>query len=132
MSIRFIWDDSYSVDRKDIDNQHKRMFDLANGLPEDLGQRRIMETIMDLYKYTREHFEAEEQMMKEIGYPKIEEHTTLHEELILGLNAMAAKAFDDDQSVFAFKKFIYDWVIDHILNHDRDYFRFAKGQQLAH
>ena len=129
MSIKLIWNDSCSVGNKKLDNQHKRMFDLANSLPEHLGQQLIDRIIMDLYKHTNEHFTLEEQMMQEIGYPKIDEHKELHNDLITKLNNISTQSFNDDQSVFDFKKFIYYWVIDHIINNDRDYFRFARQKQ---
>lgn len=132
MSVQFVWDDSYSVGREDIDNQHKRMFNLANQLPEEPGKARVKMTIMDLYKHTREHFEAEEAMMKQIGYPKLDEHRELHNEFISKLNDVSVQSFDNDQSVFAFKKLLYDWLIDHILHHDKNYFRFTQDQKLAH
>jgi hemerythrin-like metal-binding protein len=117
------------VGRKDIDKQHKHIFNIANSLPESCDEALIKKNIMKLYKYTREHFKAEEQMMKEIGYPGIEEHRDLHEDLISQLNDISNQKFENDQSVVVFKQFVYDWVVNHILNHDNDYFRFTKKQQ---
>ena len=70
MSIIFEWDNSFSVANEEIDQQHKMLFDLANSIGDDLNQQRIKKNIIVLYKYTREHFAAEEQMMQRISYPK--------------------------------------------------------------
>ncbi|MBU8848050.1 MAG: bacteriohemerythrin [Desulfobacterales bacterium] len=121
MSV-FEWDDSFSVANEEIDQQHKMLFDLANSIGDDLNQQRIKKNIMDLYKYTREHFAAEEQMMQRISYPKFEEHKELHEDLITKLNTISAQPFEDDESV-------YDWLTHHILNKDMDYMRFAQDKR---
>jgi len=129
MPIQFIWNESYSVGNSEIDQQHQSWFDLANSLPEKLDRVLIKHTIMDLFTYTRKHFTAEETMMLEIGYPKLDAHKVLHDDLITKLSEIGLESFQGDQSVFAFKKFIYDWIIDHIMRHDKDYFRFVQQKQ---
>jgi hemerythrin len=129
MSIKFEWDNSFSVANEEIDNQHKMLFDLANSIGDDLNQQRIKKIIMDLYKYTREHFAAEEQMMKRISYPKFEEHKELHKDLITKLNTISAQPFEDDESVYDFITFMYDWLTHHILNKDMDFMRFAQDKR---
>lgn len=133
MEIKFIWDDSFTVGRPDIDGQHKRMFNLANALPERLNVVMARRAVMAFYKYTREHFSAEEQMMKEIGYPNLEEHHRLHEELITELGRVGDNSFRDENAYTAFKQFLFTWVTEHIMKRDKDYFRFCreKGIQPA-
>ena len=127
MAIRFEWDDSFSVANAEIDMQHKILFDLANSLGDDLNQQRIKKIIMLLYKYTREHFTAEEQMMQRINYPKLKEHKELHGELITKLDTISTQSFEDDESVSGFITFVYDWLTHHILNKDKDYMQFAQN-----
>ena len=129
MSIRFEWEDSFSVANEEIDQQHKMLFDLANSIGDDLNQQRAKKIIMDLYKYTREHFAAEEQMMQRISYPKFEEHKELHTDLITKLNTISAQPFDNEESVSDFITFVYDWLTHHILNKDMDYMRFANDKK---
>jgi hemerythrin-like metal-binding protein len=88
MSIIFEWDNSFSVANEEIDQQHKMLFDLANSIGDDLNQQQIKKNIIVLYKYTREHFAAEEKMMQKISYPKFEEHKELHKDLITKLNTI--------------------------------------------
>ena len=130
MTIRFEWDEFYSVGNSDIDNQHKFVFNSANSLPEDLFKKDINRIIMTFFKHTRKHFAAEEKMMVEIEYPKISEHRELHNELVTKLNKISKSSFESDDDVYVFKKFIYDWIIDHILIHDKDYFRFNRDRKI--
>ena len=129
MSIIFKWDNSFSVANEEIDQQHKMLFDLANSIGDDLNQQRIKKNIIVLYKYTREHFAAEEQMMQRISYPKFEEHKELHKDLITKLDTISAQPFEDDESVYDFITFVYDWLTHHILNKDMDFMRFTQDKR---
>jgi hemerythrin len=129
MSIHFLWDKTYTIGNPDLDEQHKRIFELANSLPEVLNEGDIKQIIWRMFKHVHEHFVREEKMMKEIGYPQLAEHRKLHDELITRLSDISTHSFDSDQSVFEFKKFIYDWIIDHIMNIDKGYFRFVQAKK---
>jgi len=129
MAIDFVWEDAYTVGDEEIDGQHQRMFRLANELPEVLDVPLVKRRIMDLYRHTREHFEAEEAMMKRIGYPGLDDHRELHIDLVTRLNAVSSGSFESARAVCDFKRFVYDWVLDHIMCRDKDYFRFAQERK---
>jgi len=130
MSKKFVWDDSFSVANAKIDMQHKKLFDIANSIVTNQSQQQIKSVIIDLYKYIREHFVAEEQMMHSISYPKLKEHKKQHKELISDLNTMSTQSFDDKESVTNFVTFVYYWLTHHILYQDMDYMRFAQDQAI--
>ncbi len=127
MAIHFIWEESYEVGDEELDNQHKRIFKLANSLPETLDDERVRSSIMDIYRHARDHFFAEEIHMKEICYPGLDEHRKFHDGLIKKLSELGEQSFEDDESVLGFKKFVYDWIIEHIMVHDKDYFQFTQN-----
>lgn len=127
MPIKFVWDKGYSVGNEMIDSQHRRLFDLGNEI-QNIQLSGVTRTIMNLYKHSREHFNTEEQHMKSIGYPKLLHHRELHNNLITGLNDLVQRPIDSNQRLESFKKFVYDWIIDHILNHDKKYFEFYQEQ----
>jgi len=68
-------------------------------------------------------------MMQRISYPKFEEHKELHKDLITKLNTISAQSFEDDESVYDFITFVYDWLTHHILNKDMDFIRFAQDKK---
>lgn len=125
MPIKFVWDKSYSVGHETIDSQHRRLFELGNDM-QNVDISGVTRAIMSLYKHAREHFDSEEQHMKAIGYPKLEQHRELHNDLITGLNNVAKKPIDTVAGLESFKRFVYDWIIDHILNQDKKYFEFYR------
>jgi hemerythrin len=129
MSIQFIWEDKYSVGDPVIDQQHMGMFELANQLPEVCDSSDVKPIIMKLYKYVHAHFSAEEEMMKSIGFPQLAEHKLLHEDLITQLNDLSSQPLDTDEAVYGFKKFVYNWLIDHILEEDNKYFLFIENRK---
>ncbi len=124
MSIKFEWKEKYSVGNLNIDQQHKGIFEIANSLTEEMNENEIKIILMKLFKYTRVHFADEEEMMKKIGYPKLDEQRELHNELISKLSTLSVKSFDTVQFVINFKKFVYGWITNHILLHDMDYFHY--------
>jgi len=129
MSIKFLWDKRYTVGNPSFDEQHKRIFEIANSLPEVVDEELIKNIIWRLFKHVNEHFATEEKMMKDISYPRLAEHRQLHDELITKLSDISTQSFGSDQSVFQFKKFIYDWIIEHIMNADNGYFRFVQKKR---
>ncbi|MCK5680543.1 hemerythrin family protein [bacterium] len=129
MSIQFVWKDKYSVGNSEIDKQHKGLFELGNELPEVSGEQDVKPIIMQLFKYTREHFSAEEEMMNSIGFPYLAGHKKLHDDFITELSEISSQSLDTDKSIYGFKEFVYKWLLGHILTEDNKYFRFAQAQK---
>ncbi|MDA3962224.1 MAG: hemerythrin family protein [Planctomycetota bacterium] len=128
MSIQFVWNERYSVGNPEIDQQHKRMFELANSLPEVASSQDVRPLVLRLFKYTREHFSCEEEMMRSIGYPLVAEHVALHEGLIGKLCKVSEQPLGGGDDVLKFKEFVYAWLVDHIMTEDNKYFQFVSGQ----
>lgn len=126
MNAQFAWNEKYSVGDSEIDNQHKSLFELGNRISNSASTHDIKPDVMRLFKYTREHFKAEEAMMKRIGFPLAAEHAKLHDDLITKLSDVTSIPLDTDDNIDAFKKFIFEWLIDHIMNEDNKYFRFSR------
>lgn len=131
MNMTFLWNDTYSVGNPEIDEQHKRMFDLANRLPELSGEADIKPVIMRLYKYTREHFSHEEEEMRSIGFPLLDEHILQHDDLITQLNKISSQPVITDDDIYVFKKFICEWLILHIMIEDNKYFQFSRERKVG-
>ncbi len=121
-----VWDSSYSVRVKEIDNQHKRMIDYINLLEastRDADPKELVGRILKgLMVYTIEHFTTEEDYFRKFNYEKTEEHIVEHQKLIMKLNNYVAQfekddAFNSDQ----FMSFLRDWLIDHIMGVDKEY-----------
>ena len=128
MSIQFVWDKSLTVGNPDLDEQHQKVFELANSLSNDSDEGQMKRTILQIFKHLTKHFSDEENMMKEIGYPKRAEHQELHNELITKLSDIKMISLSAGEPVIQFKKFIFEWITDHIMNADKEYFLFQQKQ----
>ena len=124
--MRIEWEEKYSVGNKEIDDQHKKLFNLANTI--ELAEKsHVTKIIMGLYKYTMRHFTAEEKMMEKSGYPYLSEHKKLHDNLITKLNDISERAdMGRDIDMEKLKVFVFEWLTDHILKQDKDYMDYLK------
>jgi len=124
--MKIEWEEKYSVGNKEIDNQHKKLFNLANTI-ELAKKSHVTKIIMGLYKYTRRHFTAEEKMMEESGYPYLLEHKELHDDLITKLNKISETAeMGQDIDMEKLRVFVFEWLTDHILKQDKDYMGYLR------
>jgi hemerythrin len=120
------WDESYNIGIREIDNQHRGLFDLISKLSttqryETSGQY-FLATLNKLVEYARIHFATEERYMREAQYPKLIEHQQEHRlffpEVEKLMNDLELKQPDIHQKILDFLK---DWYMSHILGTDRDY-----------
>lgn len=126
MSIIFSWSDEYCVGDADIDNQHRILMELANSLGDDMGMEEVKGILLQLVHHSKEHFTCEERMMEQIGYPDIAEHKKLHTDMITTLGDFCLQKYETADEVHEFRKFVYDWIIDHLLHHDKKFFRYVQ------
>ena len=129
MTTSFKWADIYSVGNELIDGQHKNMFEIANSIPENFTDKSLKKTIVNLYKHALKHFDAEEGLMKQTGYENTAEHIRQHNNLVSRLNDITEKPFRTDEDLLKFKKFVYGWIIEHIMQQDKMFFDFIKRQK---
>ncbi len=81
----FSWKEKYSVNVREIDEQHKKLIgmiaQLDDAMREGKGKQVLDKTLQDLIGYTRTHFMTEERIMKANGYPDYEEQKTKHDKM---------------------------------------------------
>ena len=119
----------YRIDA--IDDQHKLFLDYVNECYNAAcrdGQRRVTEaTIYDLKIYAAAHFLFEEDIMKEKGYPGLDDHIKQHkyfESQVVELEK--AHAEGRVRTVESLLQFLRDWFLKHILEHDKKLAAFLK------
>lgn len=120
------WSDQYLIGIDEIDQQHKYLFELINESLQCDEMAKLKLSLIQLYKYTREHFKAEETLMKSISYGKYELHVQKHNELIIMLNNKSKEALDDPTKRDELDNFLAGWLIRHIVRNDLDISRFLK------
>lgn len=117
------WSDQYLVGNDLIDRQHRYLFDLINAFHdafiEQRDRREVLRLLNQLIEYSESHFQDEERVMRESGYPELEQHHAEHARLyerIFALNAkLADRSFNPTYDTIAFLR---TWLSDHIIGND--------------
>ena len=129
------WTDALSVNIKEIDTQHQRLFELMNKLHEAMkigkGNDVLGGILGDLVKYTVVHFSNEESHLKKYGYPEYVQHKKIHDDLTQKAKALKA-SFDQGKQTISIDvlTFLKDWLNNHILKTDKRYSSFLNGKGL--
>jgi methyl-accepting chemotaxis protein/hemerythrin len=120
------WDESLSVSIDEIDDQHKVLVDMINGLHEAMRSRKgekVLAGLVDaLKKYTVEHFGVEERYMEKYKYPGYLNHKKEHERFVAKVLEFES-AFKDGKTSLTMDvmRFLKDWLVGHIKGVDKKY-----------
>ena len=122
----------------DIDDQHRKLLELANRVvnPSAIRSDAPMfdEALKFLEEYVIYHFAAEEYAMAEFGYPNEIHHHQLHSNFRDDVAAFVAQAFREGVSKDLRLKVsfaIENWFLEHIRITDHDLANFLKQQGRA-
>ncbi|NWJ39397.1 MAG: hemerythrin family protein [Geothrix sp.] len=119
------WHQRFSVGHAEIDQQHRRLFELVNhfddviqmGMPGELPH--IVEDIISLGDA---HFRFEEGVIQDTGFPRVAEHRKMHAELLDQIRVMQTRLMAGGHvSHKAVVRFLADWLTNHILREDMEY-----------
>ncbi|NJO89584.1 MAG: hemerythrin family protein [Chloroflexia bacterium] len=129
-----LWNESYSVGIKLIDEQHKGLINILNKLYESFIDQTVgkmlEEIIRELVDYTKYHFNTEERLFTESNYPDKEKHIIEHQEFVEKVNKFKTDLENGKSSLtFQLMNFLRNWLLNHIAMSDQAYashFR-AKG-----
>lgn len=123
------WEESYSVGVKVLDDDHKKLIQLLNqfmtAYKYHTGEVFERKALMELVDYTKYHFQREEAMLEEHGYPDIESHKGQHIAMIAEV-----ERFVEDYEVRGHKalegvaSYLTGWLINHINGTDKQYTDF--------
>jgi hemerythrin len=133
--FRFAWSDAFGVGVKELDDQHRRLFSLVNGLSEIIGKTGKIEgheaEKKELLAFARVHFQTEEALMEAHDYSRSEVQRKEHGDLIARLERFAGegerRARPRAQTAVDYLK---DWLIRHVLLEDLRYRDFFKEKGL--
>ena len=122
--------EEYYLGISEIDNEHKKLFEIAEEAYALLNDEfvtdkfdYIVKILGDLKDYTIFHFENEEKYMESIEFKKLFSHKIEHQEFIKKLNQLDWEEIekDQDKAILEILNFLNDWLVNHILFTDKLY-----------
>jgi hemerythrin len=122
------WKDEYSLGIPAIDIQHRRIFDcivgILAGTPND-DRLRAEGEVLRLLGLLQQHFSLEENMMRALHYPELEQHAEEHKKFAADVHGLAERFLRNKGGVSREAiKIAHRWLQEHIMVTDRDYVHY--------
>ena len=129
------WTPDLEVDEGKIDEQHRELFKriskLVSAIKSKTCKFEIGPTTAFLEEYIIEHFNDEQEMMREAGYPDFEVHKAIHEKFISDFNELKknleSESSNYTKSVYT-NQIVVDWILEHIQEMDKAFGRFLSSE----
>ncbi len=120
------WNESLSVNVREIDEQHKKLIaligDLHRAMLAGQGKQALGKVLDGLISYTNTHFAAEERLMKMNGYPDFEGHHDIHIKMAQKVQDIQKRHSQGQMNItLDTMKFLEDWITKHIMGTDKKY-----------
>lgn len=121
------WENKYKVNVEVIDQQHEHLFEIVNNMYNSIvkgeEQNALADVLSELIAYTVYHFETEENLFKEYGYPDYLEHKKQHDDLCKQVLELQEQFQLKVVTItFEVMDFLSAWLQEHTTNSD---LRFA-------
>jgi hemerythrin-like metal-binding protein len=129
------WQDDYSINVREIDDQHRALISLVNELHDAVKSRCDTDTLSiimaKLIADTEAHFSTEESLMVQYDYPGYAIHKAQHDELLGELRAFAKEVTGMPHSAFRFNFDVStDWLMHHIGQSDSRLGKFLNEKEV--
>lgn len=120
------WSHARTVGVKAMDDQHGILMDTMNELRlavvHGLGREKVSEVLDRLIEFTRMHFWSEEQLMKQQGFPGLDEHRAAHQQILAQTLESAHRAqLGEQMQMRPLLCFLRESYIEHIEGLDQEY-----------
>ena len=109
-----------------IDNEHRRLFELVNEaanllMREDFIRSDVDTILMELDEYAVLHFKHEEEYMKEINDPELPRQKEMHQTFVNKLKEIEQSdrnSKDEKETLINIVRFVARWLFTHIISSD--------------
>jgi hemerythrin len=126
-----VWNDVYSVGVTQFDEQHKTLVTMINDLFQ-ICKNETTESKVPLVKafskaaeYAQSHFHVEEEHLKQINYPGLQEQIKEHQAFMTEIWSQFNKFQNNELNFIDLPRFLKNWLLNHIAVIDKKYSNFA-------
>jgi len=125
--LNLSWQSQYESGNPLIDREHRGLFDASNQILSAVMSGESKSDIALLFdaliKDIEHHFNDEEDVLKSVAYPGLEQHVKIHEALLGRARQFADRHANGELSLGdLFSYLAYDVITKHLLNEDRKFF----------
>jgi len=128
----FKWTADMRIDNGPIDDDHKKLIEIANCVLEltrpNSDSEKLKQAIRELYDYVKYHFSREENLMKKLKYSETEDHQRKHEAIIKEMNHFLTSSHHMAEMLSNFRQLVNKWVIQHIMVEDKKLHFFMESK----
>lgn len=125
------WREGYNTGVPQFDDEHHKIVELIDrmftAIRDKSGKEVIEKACHDVVAYTGYHFDNEEQAMRAVAYPELDEHIAEHNRLkaeALKFNEIIHNNFPEGTNEFY--RFLRDWLVNHIQECDKKYGQYLE------
>jgi hemerythrin len=119
----------------EIDEQHAHIAELINAVDAaattGAGVSTIDLVLGLLTRYLEVHFQAEERLMRSVGYPALTAHAAHHRWCGEQVDGLLQGYRDGKNGIDAPLNFVRDWMANHTLTRDKEFAAFVRGTRSA-
>jgi hemerythrin len=132
-STFLVWDDACNTGIDQLDEDHKKLLNMINNLRSstlcNTGEEFERCTLQELVDYTESHFDREERLMQEHGYPDYEGHKAQHDQMAQYVAGFVKRYDEQGNKVLPdVADHLTRWLIQHIKGTDMKYVEFFKQE----
>lgn len=132
-----IWKEKYKIGVPQIDAQHEELFSHVTAFVEtvrsdkewDVKISNVNETLNFMKDYVVTHFREEEAYQEEIGYPELEQHKKMHNEMVAYVGMISEQCEKDGYREIVMQQFagkLVTWLVNHVVTDDQKIADFMK------
>ena len=130
------WHESLETGDREVDNQHRALYDLVNDLNAsallDEGQQNESDALQRIVTYAATHFASEEALMERFSYPQLSEHKSAHDDFARSAQGLASEhAAGRGPGIRDLATFMEEWLVEHIANFDQPMVEYVRACRLA-
>ncbi|OFX26013.1 MAG: hypothetical protein A2V77_05375 [Anaeromyxobacter sp. RBG_16_69_14] len=122
--------DGIATGHHEVDSQHASLLGALARLRAAKAEA-VWESLRFLQQYTESHFQYEEALMEDVGYPDFAAHKQRHEDFLRQMNALQEGLERDGatrESLGTLADTVGAWVVEHVLDRDRHLAEFIRSQ----
>jgi hemerythrin len=129
MKNNIIWQDSYKTGNKIIDQQHEKLFELANQVVDPANDpQKTHLNLLALQHYVKVHFADEEKIMQQYSIPDYSAHVAEHRDLLRQLDEIGTEIITNELRVDEIMKRMQSWLFDHFVKRDLSLAKYLRDE----